>query len=284
MWPGAQFSLFCQRKLDLSRSSGLLGEVRPFDIAPVTRNGGPMAEWLLAPALETLRFQFNEQFPDRNKASDGAIGDDAHRNQGSASDHNPWVVLDGQAWVTALDITHDPDNGVDMNRFTDEMLEATRNGGEYRLKYQIFRALIMDTRPGQRPFEWTPSFEHYGHAHFSVLDTRALLDDQPWDLPMLAGTTKPAEGGFRLRPGAYFGPLTGPVDSHGGATGWERDQVARIQRRLQELGYAPSHEGWADGRFEQETADAVAAWQRDKMPGTTRFGEVWPDDWAILFS
>ena len=56
-----------------------------------------------------------------------------------------------------------------------------------------------------------------------------------------------------------------------------------IQQRLQALGYAPSDADWADGIFEQPTVDAVAVWQRDHMPNTEFFGQVWEDDWAALF-
>lgn len=83
--------------------------------------------------------------------------------------------------------------------------------------------------------------------------------------------------------GEYFGLITGPAASHGGINDLEKAAVLLIQRRLQELGYAPGGSGWADGLYEQATADAVAAFQRARLPGTTRFGEVWPDDWAALF-
>jgi len=94
----------------------------------------------------------------------------------------------------------------------------------------------------------------------------------------------PAPNGFGLPAGHYYGLITGPNESHGGINVAEQVAVRKIQVRLQELGYAPAGSSWADGRFEQPTADAVASWQRVNMPGTTRFGEVWADDWAKLFS
>lgn len=84
--------------------------------------------------------------------------------------------------------------------------------------------------------------------------------------------------------GHYFGLITGPPESHGGFYPAEKPDVTAIQVRLQELGYAPGGRGWADGLFEQATADAVTAWQRVAMPGTTFYGQVWPDDWAVLFA
>lgn len=92
----------------------------------------------------------------------------------------------------------------------------------------------------------------------------------------------PSVPGFPLPSNEYFGLVTGPSASHGGYFENERPHIVRIQQALQRKGFAPNYPGWADGIFEQPTADAVAAWQRANMPGTTRFGEVWSDDWAVL--
>jgi len=91
-------------------------------------------------------------------------------------------------------------------------------------------------------------------------------------------------GPFPLPRNEYFGLITGPAASHGGYYAWEKPHIARIQRALQAKGYAPNYASWADGIYEQPTANAVAAWQRREMPGTTRFGEVWWDDWAALLA
>lgn len=83
----------------------------------------------------------------------------------------------------------------------------------------------------------------------------------------------------------YFGLITGPNASHGGYYVAEREDVRAIQQRFQALGRAPQAASWADGLFEQPTYDVVAKWQRDLYrPLTTRFGEVWSDDWVRLFT
>ena len=87
---------------------------------------------------------------------------------------------------------------------------------------------------------------------------------------------------FPLPNNEYFGLITGPDESHGGYGAQEQVWVKQIQQALQAKGFAPKDAGWADGIYEQPTADAVAAWQRANMPGTTRFGEVWWDDWEVL--
>lgn len=247
--------------------------------------------WLLAPALVTLRAQVNAAFPNRSRLSDGTIGDAAHAAQGSDSDHNPWVVLGGQPYVTAIDLTHDPRAGFDIDKFTDQLLVACRDHGENRVKYVIANGLIMDTRPEFRPFTWQPSSGHFEHVHISVHADHRLLDPRPWNVPMLGAATPPAPQpvpqpvpssapSWPLPPGHYFGLITGPNESHGGFYASERGWVRQIQEALQRRGFAPNVPGWADGDFGPPTRDAVLAWQRSV--GYVQTGNIWPDDWALL--
>ena len=55
----------------------------------------------LAPSLVQLRNEINRRWPNRDKTSDGWIGDPAH--QATKSDHNP----DSKGCVHALDIDKD---------------------------------------------------------------------------------------------------------------------------------------------------------------------------------
>lgn len=95
----------------------------------------------------------------------------------------------------------------------------------------------------------------------------------------------------------YFGNLNGPNASRGGSKlskDWqkERAEIKAIQERIIALGYVPGIKAgttaakqWADGLFEKPTVDAIARWQRAKYNAqTTRYGEVWSDDWARLFT
>lgn len=135
--------------------------------------------WRVAKSLLTLRDQINAAFPNRNKASDGTIGDTSHQNRNS--DHNPWY---GPGIVTAMDITHDPKNGVDIDRLTDELV-ASRDP---RIKYIIANGLILDTRPGFSPWRWvkyTGPNAHTRHFHLSVMPNASCDSTKPWDLPSL---------------------------------------------------------------------------------------------------
>ena len=68
----------------------------------------------------------------------------------------------------------------------------------------------------------------------------------------------------------------------------EVPDVQAVQQKLIALGFVPGHsnvnDGWADGRFEQPTADAVTRFQRKHLSGTQFHGQIWSDDWALLFS
>lgn len=112
----------------------------------------------LANSLTRLRDQINAKYPNRNKASDGWIGDQAH--QASASDHNP----NGAGVVCALDVTNDPANGVDIHAIADRI----RINRHPDLKYIISNSRIAGAWTG---WQWTPytgSNPHDKHAHFSV--------------------------------------------------------------------------------------------------------------------
>lgn len=99
--------------------------------------------------------------------------------------------------------------------------------------------------------------------------------------------TPPTAHPFPLPRDEYFGLITGPKKSHGGINAWEQGHVRSIQQALIRKGYVPGvtnpSSGWADGKFEQPTKDAVTRFQRREMRQTTRFGEVWWDDWDKLF-
>lgn len=127
--------------------------------------------WRLAKSLETLRSQVNAKYPNRSKASDGTIGDEAHRKE--ASDHNP----NGAGVVTALDLTHDPKNGFDAHKTANTLL-AKRHPN---LKYIISNSRIGGSHTG---WKWTPyssSNPHSQHIHVSVGRGADGSSTQPYD-------------------------------------------------------------------------------------------------------
>jgi hypothetical protein len=73
--------------------------------------------WKLAAAAVTLRDQVNKRYPKRDRASDGTIGNLAHRRR--ISDHNP----DKTGYVMALDLDED---GWPAHKFADQLIEYMR--------------------------------------------------------------------------------------------------------------------------------------------------------------
>jgi hypothetical protein len=132
---------------------------------------GESMGWRLAKSLETLRSQVNAKWPNRDKSSDGTIGDASH--QATKSDHNP----NSAGVVTAMDITHDPAHGLDARKLA-ETLVASRDP---RIKYIISNAQIISSTvsPWQsRPY--TGANAHRAHVHVSVAGD--YDDTRPWNL------------------------------------------------------------------------------------------------------
>jgi hypothetical protein len=117
-----------------------------------------------------LLAQVNALYPARNKASDGMLGDAAH--QAVKSEHNP----NAEGVVTALDITHDPANGADMNKLATALLRS----GDSRIWYIIFNRRIWEGGV------WTPYYgenPHDKHLHISTVQSKAKYDDaSKWNI------------------------------------------------------------------------------------------------------
>ncbi|NIA71225.1 hypothetical protein HBA54_21735 [Pelagibius litoralis] len=141
-----------------------------------------LTDWRVANALLVLRDQVDAAYPSRNKTSDGTIGDEAHCP--GPSDHCPNIIDDGIGVVAALDLTHDPASGCDMQVLT----RAIAGSRDPRIKYIIYNREICSSYEyeGQPPWTWRPYFgsnPHTRHAHFSVLADADLYDDEaPWDI------------------------------------------------------------------------------------------------------
>ena len=112
-------------------------------------------------AVAALR-QATAFWPKRKKASDGLLPSSAHIKQSPNSDHNTGL---------AVDITHDPDNGVDCLDIY-KRLQADR-----RVKYLIFKGKIWNQVDGERVYNGLN--KHNKHLHISIKDQYAK-DDSNW--------------------------------------------------------------------------------------------------------
>lgn len=150
-----------------------------------------MASWILVPCLEELREEFNELGPNRDKASDGSIGDAAH--QGSNSDHNPDETGathdeddDNRDEVHAIDVDCSGPwvAGFTFDPAVDYIRQRCKDGRENRLQNIIWNRRIASEDNGWVWKNYTGSNAHTQHAHFSArYDTGKLEDDRrPWGL------------------------------------------------------------------------------------------------------
>lgn len=139
-----------------------------------------MVDWYLAPALETGRTEVNLRWPNRDKRSDGTIGDAAHQTR--ASDHNPNARGSVNAWD--MDV-----GGVDA-RAVKEAFERHPSA-----HYWIHDGKIADADNGFNPVDYNGSNPHIEHVHFSIRQTAiAEQNRRSWGIwPILGDDMTPAE-------------------------------------------------------------------------------------------
>lgn len=133
-----------------------------------------MASPRIAKSLAVLRSQVDAMAPARAKDNDGWLGDARH--QATKSEHNP----DASGVVRALDITNDPDHGVNARALAQRLL----NSRDPRILYMISNGEIQSSVVA--PWTWRPYHgvnDHSHHFHLSVVGDPKLYDDtRPWEL------------------------------------------------------------------------------------------------------
>jgi hypothetical protein len=138
----------------------------------------------LSKAAIQLREQFDDQYADRDRSSDGWIGDTRHAAR--PSDHNP----DAQGWVRAIDIDRDlsgkakPDLMPDI---VDQIRVLCKSGVEKRISYIIFDGFIYSAKFRFIKRKYTGANKHNHHAHFSF-KKEADNDGAFFQVPMLGAS------------------------------------------------------------------------------------------------
>ena len=124
----------------------------------------PVVKKATPAAIAVLR-QATALFPKRKKLSDGLLPSVAHQKASPNSDHNTGL---------AVDLTHDPENGVDCAQIFEKLKE------DKRVSYLIFAGKIWSrdkAKSGNRPY--TGSNPHNKHLHISINSDMAN-DTSPW--------------------------------------------------------------------------------------------------------
>jgi hypothetical protein len=94
-------------------------------------------------------------------------------------------ILGRDGVVTAIDITHNPENGCDAKKLADAWVESQDD----RIKYIIYNKKMVSSYPsgGKKPWTWRPysgSNPHTKHVHISVNASKSLYDSRDdWALP-----------------------------------------------------------------------------------------------------
>lgn len=221
-----------------------------------------MAGWVLVPCLGQLRAELNRVAPNRDRASDGTIGDVAH--QLSVSDHNddeigrvPIRDADSKHEVHAYDADHDLRTpGLTMEDVVQHILRRCRSGAEVRLRYIIYNRRIWEASNEWRERKYTGASPHTEHAHFSSsYDTAREANTSPW----LVGLIDNAGGGNDVLVREGEGPS---------------EDVKFWQYILQELGYG-TQLGEVDGEYGPKMSAAVNADRKARGTGPSDMITGW---------
>jgi hypothetical protein len=139
---------------------------------------------ILCKAGQQLRLQVDDSYSDRDRTSDGWIGD--YRHSTRPSDHNP----DAKAnfIVRAIDIDRDlagkkkPDLMPDL---ADQIRLCAKS--DKRISYIIFNGRIASARLGFRWRKYRGSNPHHAHCHISFTK-KGDADGSFFNIPMIGGT------------------------------------------------------------------------------------------------
>jgi hypothetical protein len=136
----------------------------------------------LCKAGQQLRLQVDDSFPDRDRTSDGWIGDTRH--QARPSDHNP----DEQGIVRAIDIDRDLSGKAKPDLMPDlaDQIRLCARAGDKRISYVIFDGRIASSKKAWawRPYDGINKHNHHCHVSFTKAgDT----DSSFFNIPMIGG-------------------------------------------------------------------------------------------------
>ena len=142
-----------------------------------------MNPWLCK-AGRQLREQIDDSYPDRDRTSDGWLGDVRH--QARKSDHNPDV--NSQSVVRAIDIDRDlcgkskPDYAHDLA----DQIRLCAKSGDVRIGYVIFDGRIASSKRRWAWRKYSGANSHKHHIHISFT-SKGDFDGSFFNIPMLGG-------------------------------------------------------------------------------------------------
>jgi len=138
---------------------------------------------ILCKAGQQLRLQVDDSYPDRDRTSDGWIGDTRH--QARPSDHNP----DAEGIVRAIDIDRDLSGKAKPDLMPDlaDQLRLCAKRGDKRISYIIFDGRIASSKKAWAWRSYSGSNKHNHHCHISFTK-KGDADGSFFNVPMIGGT------------------------------------------------------------------------------------------------
>ena len=149
---------------------------------------------MLCKAGQQLRLQIDDSYIDRDRSSDGWVGDSRHSSR--RSDHNPdWKnAVNGVAFVRAIDIDRDLSGKAkpDLMPYLADQIRVCAKRGDKRVSYIIFAGKIASSRMGWRWRKYRGINPHHSHLHISFTK-KGDTDGSFFNIPMIGGTDDKAK-------------------------------------------------------------------------------------------
>jgi hypothetical protein len=235
------------------------------------------------PCLVELAEEFDTIGPRRDTASDGSIGDTAHKSR--SSNHNrddatgsktPQSDSDGRPDIRAIDVDDSGPwlNGADMNKATELIVGRCRSGVENRLVEVIYNRRAAYASNGWKWIAYNGANAHTEHAHFGAkADTGRLENDRrPWGLVEKWGgdgdmLVKKGDTGEGVKYWQYVLTDLGYPTTTDGIYGSSMERtVNRYRLEKGEAGPTPQITGWMAWHMHRALAAEHAG--RPGAPGT----------------
>lgn len=244
--------------------------------------------WVLTRGLNSWRGEINDVFPNRDKSSDGAVGDLAH--QTGTSGHNPdrtgraeWKDGDSKDEVRAVDVDADLKNPkFSMEQLVQWVITLARAGAYVPFRYVIYKGRIWSRTDGWKTRKYNGRNSHSMHAHFSG-DYTQKADEWTGKLGLAAYVKKvttpppPKPAPKPTTPGKLpHYALGARVLKQGSSPG---DDIAHIQK----VAGGTKHFGPADGIADAQFKKGVIRYQRIVgFSKNLQDGIVGPKTWAMI--
>ena len=137
----------------------------------------------LCKAGQQLRLQVDDAFSNRQRSSDGWLGDARHSSR--TSDHNP----DANGVVRAIDISRNLSGAKEPDLMPDlaDQIRLCAKRGDKRISYIIFDGKIASVRSLWRWRPYKGINAHVKHCHVSFTK-KGDTDGSFFNIPMIGGT------------------------------------------------------------------------------------------------